>query len=154
MFEHAWASDVSGLRHWRIISRWQRPESNMEYFLYNYTIVTCLLTIFGHNYYAQPIYYTDVSKCCESVTNWCIPLTFRSFLCRQCLGVHLVTCHGTGARIHDQRLPTETLPVKMRRLRGACDCAWCEGRRHPTQGFGFAGVSSLLYSSSLSFCSP
>ena len=28
-----------------------------------------------HNYYAQPIYYTDVSKLCESLTDWSIPLT-------------------------------------------------------------------------------
>ena len=27
-----------------------------------------------HNYYAQPIYYTDVSKWRESLTDWCIPL--------------------------------------------------------------------------------
>ena len=26
-----------------------------------------------HNYYAQPIYYTYVSKCCESLTDWSIP---------------------------------------------------------------------------------
>ena len=27
-----------------------------------------------HNYYSQPIYYRDVSKCCESLTNWGILL--------------------------------------------------------------------------------
>jgi len=27
-----------------------------------------------HNYYAQPIYYSDVSKWCESITDWSIPL--------------------------------------------------------------------------------
>ena len=27
-----------------------------------------------HNYYAQPVYYTDVSKLCESLTDWSIPL--------------------------------------------------------------------------------
>ena len=35
----------------------------MECFWYNYTIINCLLTICVHNYYAQTIYYTDVSKC-------------------------------------------------------------------------------------------
>ena len=30
-----------------------------------------------HNYYAQPIYYTDVSKCYGSLTDWSIPLTIR-----------------------------------------------------------------------------
>ena len=35
--------------------------------------------MYVHNYYAQPIYYTDVSKCCESLTNWGIPLR-RIFL--------------------------------------------------------------------------
>ena len=28
-----------------------------------------------HNYYAQPIYYTDISKWCESLTDWGIPLS-------------------------------------------------------------------------------
>ena len=28
--------------------------------------------IFVHNYYAQPIYYTYVSKCCEPLTDWSI----------------------------------------------------------------------------------
>ena len=37
-------------------------------------MINCILTIFVHNYYAQPIYYTDVSKCCESLINWGIPL--------------------------------------------------------------------------------
>ena len=27
-----------------------------------------------HNYYAQPIFYTDVTKWCESLTDWSIPL--------------------------------------------------------------------------------
>ena len=51
----------------------------MEWFGYNYTIIICLLTIFVHKYYAQPIYYTDVSKCCESLTD-CpeYPLTLYS----------------------------------------------------------------------------
>ena len=31
-----------------------------------------------HNYYVQPRYYTDVSKCCESLTDWSIPLTTAS----------------------------------------------------------------------------
>ena len=31
-----------------------------------------------HNYYAQPIYYTYVIKCCESLTDWSIPLTYLS----------------------------------------------------------------------------
>ena len=52
----------------------------MESFWYNYTIINCLLTIFVHNYYAQPIYYTDVSKCCESLTDWSIPLIQRYLL--------------------------------------------------------------------------
>ena len=30
--------------------------------------------IFMHNYYAQPLYYTHVSKLCESLTDWSIPL--------------------------------------------------------------------------------
>ena len=30
--------------------------------------------IFMHNYYAQPIYYTDVSKLCEYLTDLSIPL--------------------------------------------------------------------------------
>ena len=38
--------------------------------------MNCLLTIFVHNYYAQPIYYTDISKCYESLTDWSIPLSF------------------------------------------------------------------------------
>ena len=33
-----------------------------------------------HNYYAQLIYYTDVNKCCESLTDWSIPLTSASNL--------------------------------------------------------------------------
>ena len=53
-------------------SRWQRPESNTECFSNNYTIINCLLTIFVHNYYARPIYYTNVSKCCQSLTDWSI----------------------------------------------------------------------------------
>ena len=57
------------------VSRWQHPESNTEYFWYNYTIINCLLTIFVHNYYAQPLYYTRVSKWCESLTDWSNPLT-------------------------------------------------------------------------------
>ena len=36
--------------------------------------------IFLHNYYAQPIYYTDISKCCESLTDWRIPLRVPSLL--------------------------------------------------------------------------
>ena len=53
----------------------------MECFWYNYTIINCLLTILVHKYNAQPIYYTDVSKCCEYLTNWSIPLTHvRVFL--------------------------------------------------------------------------
>ena len=28
-----------------------------------------------HDYYAQPIYYTDVSKWCESLVDWSIPLS-------------------------------------------------------------------------------
>ena len=59
-------------------SRWQRSDSNMECFLYNYTIINCLLTICLHNYYTQPI-YTDVSKCCESLTDWSIPLSYVQF---------------------------------------------------------------------------
>ena len=43
----------------------------MECFWYNYIIIHCF---FVHNYYAQPIYYTDVSKWCESLTDWSIPL--------------------------------------------------------------------------------
>ena len=46
----------------------------MECFRYNYTIIHCLLTIFVHNYYAQPIYYTDVSKLSKSLSDWSIPL--------------------------------------------------------------------------------
>ena len=46
----------------------------MECFWYNYTIINCLLTIFVHNYYAKPIYYTAVSKWCESLADWSIPL--------------------------------------------------------------------------------
>ena len=42
----------------------------MECFWYNCTIINCLLTIFVHNYYSQPMYYTDVSKCCECLTDW------------------------------------------------------------------------------------
>ena len=30
--------------------------------------------MFVHNYYAQPIYSTDVSKWCESLIDWSIPL--------------------------------------------------------------------------------
>ena len=30
-----------------------------------------------HKYYAQPIYYAGVSKCCESLTDWSIPLKTR-----------------------------------------------------------------------------
>ena len=30
-----------------------------------------------HNYYAQPIYYTDVSKLCECLTDSSIPLSKR-----------------------------------------------------------------------------
>ena len=30
--------------------------------------------IFVHNYYAQPIYYTYVNKCCEYLTDWVILL--------------------------------------------------------------------------------
>ena len=65
MFERACASDVSGLRHWRISLK-----MNPTYFWYNYTIINCLLTTFVHKYYAQPIYYTDVSKRCESLTEY------------------------------------------------------------------------------------
>ena len=50
----------------------------MERFWYNYTIINCLLTIFVHNYYAQPIYYIDASKWSESLTDWSIPLSVRS----------------------------------------------------------------------------
>ena len=32
-----------------------------------------------HNCYAQTIYYTDVSKCCESLTDWGIPL--KNIIC-------------------------------------------------------------------------
>ena len=46
----------------------------MECFLYNCTLINCLLTICEHNYYTQPIYYTNVSKCFESLTDWSIPL--------------------------------------------------------------------------------
>ena len=49
----------------------------MECFWYSYTIINCLLTIFVHNYYAQPIYNTTVSKCCESLTDWSIRLTLQ-----------------------------------------------------------------------------
>ena len=72
MFERACASDVSGLLHWRISLK--MPESNAECFWYNYIIINCLLTIFVHSYYGQPIYFTDVSKWCESLTDWSIPL--------------------------------------------------------------------------------
>ena len=41
--------------------------------------MNCLLTIFVHNYYAQLIYYTDFSKCCESLTDWTIPLSIDTF---------------------------------------------------------------------------
>ena len=43
-------------------------------FWYNYTIINYLLTIFFHNYYAHPICYTYMSKYCESLTDWSIPL--------------------------------------------------------------------------------
>ena len=46
-------------------------------FWYNYTIINCLLTIFVHNYSAQPICCTYVSKYCESLTDWSIPLSAR-----------------------------------------------------------------------------
>ena len=36
----------------------------------------CLLAIFVHNYYAQPIHYTDASKRCESLTDWSNPLKY------------------------------------------------------------------------------
>ena len=72
MFEHACASHVSGLGHWRI--RLKMAESNMECFWYNYTIINYLLTIFVHTYYVQPMQYTYVSKCCVSLTDWSIPL--------------------------------------------------------------------------------
>ena len=58
----------------------------MECFWYNHTIISCLLRIFVHNYYVQPIYYTYVSKCCESLTDWSIPLS-ESSNCD-----HLVEC--------------------------------------------------------------
>ena len=66
------------MRQWRkqftSLAHKSQDESNMECFWYNYTIINCLLTIFVHKYYAQSIYYTDVSKCCESLTDWSIPL--------------------------------------------------------------------------------
>ena len=52
--------------------QWRKPNRLRHW--YNYTIINCLLTIFVHNYYVQPIYYTDVSKCFESLTDWSIPL--------------------------------------------------------------------------------
>ena len=45
----------------------------MECFWF-YTIINCLLTTFVHNYNAQPIYSTGVSKWCEPLTDWSIPL--------------------------------------------------------------------------------
>ena len=41
--------------------------------------MNCLLIISAHNYYAQPIYYTYVSKCCESLIDWGILLNIRTF---------------------------------------------------------------------------
>ena len=79
MFGRACTSEVSGLRHWRICLKMAAAESNMECFWYNYTIINCLLTIFVQNYYTQPIYYTDVSKWCESLTDWSIPLKNTNF---------------------------------------------------------------------------
>ena len=55
--------------------RWQHPESmnhDSMFLWYNYTIINCLLTIFMRNYYPQPIYYTYVSKYCETdKDSWC-----------------------------------------------------------------------------------
>ena len=71
MFEHACASDVSGLRHWRISLKMAAPW-NPTWSVSD--IINCFLTIFVHNYYVQPICYIDVRKLCESLTDWSIPL--------------------------------------------------------------------------------
>ena len=49
----------------------------MACFWYNCTTINCLLTIFVHNYYAQPIYYTDVIICRESLADYSTPLIAR-----------------------------------------------------------------------------
>ena len=46
----------------------------MDCFLYSQAIINCLLTIFVHKYYVQPIYYTYGSKGCESLTDYSISL--------------------------------------------------------------------------------
>ena len=69
----------SDLRHSFCAPRWQRPESNIACFRYNYTIINCLLTIVVHNYYAQLICYTYISKCCKSLTDWSIPLKMHCY---------------------------------------------------------------------------
>ena len=55
--------------------------------------------IFVHDYYAQPIYYTDVSKWCESITDWSIPLTEPSLCFLECVQPHLTTLETRGGFI-------------------------------------------------------
>ena len=82
---HNCESDVSKLRHTGYIKyQWtdvrcsnvHAPETcvTIACFWYNNSIINCLLTIFMHNYYGQPIYYTYVSKCYEPLIDWSIPL--------------------------------------------------------------------------------
>jgi len=64
----------------------------MERFWYNDTVINCLLTVSVHNYYAQPIYYTYVTKCHESLTDWSIPL--MKHLCKQLITVDSIRRFG------------------------------------------------------------
>ena len=48
------------------VSSWHYPESNMECFWYNYTIINCLLMTYAQLLCTSNILYTYVSKCCES----------------------------------------------------------------------------------------
>ena len=61
--------------NWFCVSKCQRPESKISCFWYNYTVTNCLLTTSVHNYFAQSIQYTHVSKYCEPLTEWSIHLT-------------------------------------------------------------------------------
>ena len=49
----------------------------LHVFLYNYTVINCLLLVFVYDYYVQPMYYTYLSWYCESLTDWSIPLKPR-----------------------------------------------------------------------------